>query len=80
MKKGKSPHTMKKDVEGEVHKVGEIVTTRGDVDVVEEETHFNSASPQILIGEIMVCNRDLEMVKKNITDVQKKKLPTSLMF
>ncbi|PIO32235.1 hypothetical protein AB205_0206130 [Aquarana catesbeiana] len=55
-----------------VHEVGEIVTTTGDVDVVEEETHFNSASAQILIGEIIVCNRDLEMVKQNITDVQKK--------
>ncbi|PIO13809.1 hypothetical protein AB205_0114090 [Aquarana catesbeiana] len=63
-----------KKVEGEVQEVvgdvGEIVTTTGDVDVVEEETHFTSASAQVLIGEIMVCNRDLEMVKQNITDVQ----------
>ncbi|PIO14581.1 hypothetical protein AB205_0006470, partial [Aquarana catesbeiana] len=45
------PTHPEKDVEeGEVHEVGEIVTTTGDVDVVEEETHFNSASAQILIG------------------------------
>ncbi|PIN97931.1 hypothetical protein AB205_0085880 [Aquarana catesbeiana] len=44
---------------GEVHDVVEIVTTTGDVDVVEEETHFTSASAHVLIGEIMVCNRDL---------------------
>ncbi|PIO24533.1 hypothetical protein AB205_0012700 [Aquarana catesbeiana] len=43
--------------EGEVYEVGEIVTTTGDVDVAEEETHFTSA--QVPIGEIMVCNRDL---------------------
>ncbi|PIO34874.1 hypothetical protein AB205_0028030 [Aquarana catesbeiana] len=29
--------------EGEVYEVGEIVTTTGDVDVVEEESHFTSA-------------------------------------
>ncbi|PIO10540.1 hypothetical protein AB205_0148200 [Aquarana catesbeiana] len=34
------------DVErGEVHDMVEIVNTTGDVDVVEEETHFTSASP-----------------------------------
>ncbi|PIO15982.1 hypothetical protein AB205_0093580 [Aquarana catesbeiana] len=49
-----------------------IFIIHGDVDVVEEKTNFNSASAQIFIGEIMVCNRDLEMVKQNITDVQKK--------
>ncbi|PIO23128.1 hypothetical protein AB205_0143860 [Aquarana catesbeiana] len=68
---GEIPTHHEEDVEGEVHEVGKIVTTTGDVDVVEEETNFNSASAQILIGEIMVCNRDLEMVKQNITDVQK---------
>ncbi|PIO27723.1 hypothetical protein AB205_0205660 [Aquarana catesbeiana] len=74
-----TPHLMKKelpthheDVDSEVHKVGEMVTTSGDVDVVEEETHFNSASAQILISEIMVCNRELENVKENINDVEKR--------
>ncbi|PIO24354.1 hypothetical protein AB205_0080780 [Aquarana catesbeiana] len=51
---------------------GKIVTTTGDVDVVEEETHFTSASTQVPIGEIMVCNRDLELIKENINDVKKK--------
>ncbi|PIO25532.1 hypothetical protein AB205_0115870 [Aquarana catesbeiana] len=46
-------------------------STTGDVDVVEEETHFNSASSQVPISEIMVCNRDLEKLKQNINDVQK---------
>ncbi|PIO12671.1 hypothetical protein AB205_0115780 [Aquarana catesbeiana] len=43
-----------------------------DRDVVEEECHFTSESAQILIGEIMGCNRDLETIKKNINDVQNK--------
>ncbi|PIO40965.1 hypothetical protein AB205_0173280, partial [Aquarana catesbeiana] len=54
---GEVPTHHEEDVEGEVHEVGEIVTTTGDVDVVEEETHFNSASAQILIREIMVQSR-----------------------
>ncbi|PIO36686.1 hypothetical protein AB205_0118200 [Aquarana catesbeiana] len=64
------------DVDSEVHEVNEIVTTTGDVDVVEEETNFTSASaqdPQVhKIGEIMVCNRQLEKIKENINDVEKK--------
>ncbi|PIO28153.1 hypothetical protein AB205_0030640, partial [Aquarana catesbeiana] len=60
------------DVDSEVHELGEIVTTTGDVDVVEEETHFTSASAHVLIGEITVCNRDLEKIKENINDVQQK--------
>ncbi|PIO16230.1 hypothetical protein AB205_0049440 [Aquarana catesbeiana] len=47
--------------------VGEIVTTTGDVDVVEEET-----SAHVLIGEIMVCNRDLQKIKEDISDVEKR--------
>ncbi|PIO24287.1 hypothetical protein AB205_0204020, partial [Aquarana catesbeiana] len=49
----------------------EIVTTTGDRDVVDPD-HFTSESAQILIGEIMGCNRDLENIQKNINDVQKK--------
>ncbi|PIO37794.1 hypothetical protein AB205_0162120 [Aquarana catesbeiana] len=49
-----------------------MVLTTGNVDVVEEETHFSSASAQVLISEIMVCNRDLEKLKQNIHDVQKR--------
>ncbi|PIO24639.1 hypothetical protein AB205_0145990 [Aquarana catesbeiana] len=48
--------------------VVEIVTTTGDHDVVDEG-HFTSESAQILIGEIMRCNRDLKTSSK-----------TSMMF
>ncbi|PIO29084.1 hypothetical protein AB205_0181010 [Aquarana catesbeiana] len=65
-KEGEQLSTQPEDVDSEVQ---EVVTTTGDVDVVEEEIHFNSASAQVLISEIMVCNRDLEKVKQNINDV-----------
>ncbi|PIO27612.1 hypothetical protein AB205_0005190 [Aquarana catesbeiana] len=51
--------------------VVEIVTTTGDRHVVDEG-NFTSESAQILIGEIMGCNRDLENIKQNINDVQNK--------
>ncbi|PIO10239.1 hypothetical protein AB205_0134720 [Aquarana catesbeiana] len=51
--------------------VVEIVTTTGDRDVVDPG-HFTNESAQILIGEIMGCNRDLENIQKNINDVKKK--------
>ncbi|PIO32301.1 hypothetical protein AB205_0142760 [Aquarana catesbeiana] len=57
--------------EGEVYEVGEIVTTAGDVDV-EEETHFTSANAHVLIGEIMVCNRDLQKIKEDYNDLEKR--------
>ncbi|PIO15601.1 hypothetical protein AB205_0085500 [Aquarana catesbeiana] len=67
------PTHPKEDMQGgEVEEVGEIVTTTGDVDVVEEETYFNGTSAQILVGEIMVCNRELEKIKENINDVEKR--------
>ncbi|PIO07526.1 hypothetical protein AB205_0027860 [Aquarana catesbeiana] len=69
-KEGEIPPTQPEDVEeGEVYEVGEIVTTTGDVDVVEEETNFTSA--HILIGEIMVCNRDLQKIKEENNNVEK---------
>ncbi|PIO34353.1 hypothetical protein AB205_0135850 [Aquarana catesbeiana] len=72
-KEGEIPTHPEEDVEGEVQEVGEIVTTTGDVvDVVEEETHFTSASAHILIGEIMVCNRELEKIKENINNIKKR--------
>ncbi|PIN88806.1 hypothetical protein AB205_0208460 [Aquarana catesbeiana] len=72
-KEGEIPTPHPEDVEeGEVYELGEIVTTTGDVDVVEEETHFTSASAQILIREIMVCNRDLQKIKEDINDVDKR--------
>ncbi|PIO12159.1 hypothetical protein AB205_0214480 [Aquarana catesbeiana] len=51
--------------------VVEIVTTTGDCDVVDPG-HFTSESAQILIGEIMGCNRDMKNIKQNINDVQNK--------
>ncbi|PIO25644.1 hypothetical protein AB205_0012400, partial [Aquarana catesbeiana] len=58
--------------EVEVYEMGEIVTTTGDVDVVEEESHFTSASAHVLIGQIMVCNPDLQKIKEDINDVEKR--------
>ncbi|PIO16242.1 hypothetical protein AB205_0040880, partial [Aquarana catesbeiana] len=66
------PEDVDADVEEVLGEVVEMVSTTGDVDVVEEETHFSSASAQILIREIMVCNHDLEQMKQNIHDVQKR--------
>ncbi|PIO37759.1 hypothetical protein AB205_0022410 [Aquarana catesbeiana] len=60
--------SQKEEEEGDVI---EIVTTSGDRDVVDPG-HFTSESAQILIGEIMGCNRDLENIQKNINDVQNK--------
>ncbi|PIO26356.1 hypothetical protein AB205_0155030, partial [Aquarana catesbeiana] len=71
-KEGEIPKPQAEDEEGDVYEVGEIVTTTGDVDVVEEESHFTSESAQILIGERMGCNRELENIKENINDVQQK--------
>ncbi|PIO41099.1 hypothetical protein AB205_0018560 [Aquarana catesbeiana] len=73
-KEGEIPTHPEEDVEGgEFQELGEIATTTGDmVDVVEEETHFTSASAHILTGEIMVCNRELEKIKENINDIEKK--------
>ncbi|PIO14070.1 hypothetical protein AB205_0013350 [Aquarana catesbeiana] len=51
--------------------VVEIVTTTGDHDVVDPG-HFTSESAQILIGEIMGCNRNLENIQKNINEVKNK--------
>ncbi|PIO25048.1 hypothetical protein AB205_0012880, partial [Aquarana catesbeiana] len=72
-KEGEIPTPQPEDVEeGEVYELGERVNTTGDVDVVEEETHFTSAIAQMLSGEIMVCNRDLQKIKEDINDVEKR--------
>ncbi|PIO32344.1 hypothetical protein AB205_0199910 [Aquarana catesbeiana] len=72
-KKKEIPFLQPEDVgEREIYEVGEIVTATGGVDVVEEETHFTSASAHVLIGEIMVCNRDLQKIKEDINDVEKR--------
>ncbi|PIO13092.1 hypothetical protein AB205_0163930 [Aquarana catesbeiana] len=67
------PTPQPEDVEeGEVYGVGEIVTATGDMDVVEEDSHFTSASAHVLIGEIMVCNHDLQKIKEDISDIEKR--------
>ncbi|PIO32533.1 hypothetical protein AB205_0013090 [Aquarana catesbeiana] len=67
------PTAQPEDVEeGEIYEVGEIVTTTGDVDVVEEDSHFTSASAHVLIGEIIVCNRNLQKIKEDINDIEKR--------
>ncbi|PIO22852.1 hypothetical protein AB205_0125230 [Aquarana catesbeiana] len=72
-KEGEVTTPQPEDVEErEVYELGEIVTTTGDVSVVEEESHFTKTSAQILIGEIMVCNRDLQKIKEDINDVEKR--------
>ncbi|PIO09049.1 hypothetical protein AB205_0069100 [Aquarana catesbeiana] len=48
------------------------VLQKSDVDVVEEDSHFTSSSAHVLIGEIMVCNRDLQKIKEDINDVEKR--------
>ncbi|PIO30704.1 hypothetical protein AB205_0085400 [Aquarana catesbeiana] len=62
------------DVEGgEVDDVVEIVTTTGDVHIMEEQApHFTSASAQILIQEIMVCSQDLDIIKQKNCEVEQK--------
>ncbi|PIO29118.1 hypothetical protein AB205_0030940 [Aquarana catesbeiana] len=65
---GEIPHSQQEEEEGDVV---EIVTTTGDCDVVDD-AHFTSESAQILIREIMGCNRDLENIQKKINDVKNK--------
>ncbi|PIO12958.1 hypothetical protein AB205_0104940 [Aquarana catesbeiana] len=64
--------TQPEDVEeGKVDGVVEIVTTTGDVRVVEEQsTHFTSESAQMLIQDIMVFSRDF--IKQKTNDVEQK--------
>ncbi|PIO23272.1 hypothetical protein AB205_0096590 [Aquarana catesbeiana] len=62
---------LQKKVQEEEEDVVEIVTTTGDRDVVAPDP-FTSESAQILIGEIMGCNLELENLNKNINDVIQK--------
>ncbi|PIO06673.1 hypothetical protein AB205_0146810, partial [Aquarana catesbeiana] len=73
-KKGEQRTPQPQDVEGgELNDVVEIVTTTGDVHVVEEQApHFTSASAQILIQEIMVCSRYLDIIKQKTNEVEQK--------
>ncbi|PIO13047.1 hypothetical protein AB205_0102710 [Aquarana catesbeiana] len=65
---GEIPLSQQEEEEGDVV---ETVTTTGHRDVVNEG-HFTSESAQILIREIMGCNRDLANIQKNINDVKNK--------
>ncbi|PIO14452.1 hypothetical protein AB205_0076940 [Aquarana catesbeiana] len=65
---GEIPQSQQEEEEGNVV---EIVTTTGDRDVVDPG-HFTSESSQILIVEIMGCNRDFENIQKNVNDVKNK--------
>ncbi|PIO09306.1 hypothetical protein AB205_0118710, partial [Aquarana catesbeiana] len=75
LRRPQTPHLWKKvkssQAEQEEEDMVEIVTTTGDCDVVYPG-HFISESAQILIGEIMGCNGDLENILKNINVVQQK--------
>ncbi|PIO14183.1 hypothetical protein AB205_0201460 [Aquarana catesbeiana] len=50
----------------------EIVTTTGDVHVVEEQSHFTSDSAQRLIRDIMFCSQDLDIIKQKTNKVEQK--------
>ncbi|PIO13401.1 hypothetical protein AB205_0020460 [Aquarana catesbeiana] len=73
-KEGELSTPQPEDVEeGEVDDVVEIVTTTSDVHVVEEQSpHFTSASAQMLIQNIMMCSRDLDIIKHKTNDVEQK--------
>ncbi|PIO11677.1 hypothetical protein AB205_0215230 [Aquarana catesbeiana] len=68
---GQQRTTQPQDVEeGEVV---EIVTTTGDVHVVEEQSpHFTSDSAQRLIQDIMFCSWDLDIIKQRTNEVEQK--------
>ncbi|PIO10426.1 hypothetical protein AB205_0199580, partial [Aquarana catesbeiana] len=66
LEEGEIPPTQEEQEEEE--DVVELVTTTGDRDVVDPDP-FTSECAQILIGEIMGYNLELENLKKNINDV-----------
>ncbi|PIO09109.1 hypothetical protein AB205_0006950 [Aquarana catesbeiana] len=68
LEEGEIPPTQEEQAEEDVVK---LVTTTSDRDVVALDP-FTSESAQILIGEIMGCNLQLENIKKNINDVIQK--------
>ncbi|PIO14695.1 hypothetical protein AB205_0203400 [Aquarana catesbeiana] len=63
MEEGEIPPTQEAEQEEE-EDVVEIGTTTGDRDVRERE-RFTSESAQILIGEIMGCNTELQNILQN---------------
>ncbi|PIO15664.1 hypothetical protein AB205_0117250 [Aquarana catesbeiana] len=73
-KEGEQRTPQSEDVEeGEVEEVIEIVTTTGDMQVVEEQsTHFNSDSAQRLIQDIMWCSRDLDLINEITKEIEQR--------
>ncbi|PIO24461.1 hypothetical protein AB205_0111670 [Aquarana catesbeiana] len=71
-KEGEIPTHPEEDVEGEVQELGKIVTTTGDVNVVEEETYFTSASATDPHRGDHGVQSELEKIKENINDVDKR--------
>ncbi|PIO10621.1 hypothetical protein AB205_0022200 [Aquarana catesbeiana] len=69
LEEGEIPPTQVEQEEEE--DVVEIGTTTGDREVMDRDP-FTSESAQILIGEIMGCNLELENIKKKINDVIQK--------
>ncbi|PIO09176.1 hypothetical protein AB205_0108090, partial [Aquarana catesbeiana] len=69
LEEGEIPPTQEEQEEEK--DVVELVTTTGDRDVVDPDP-LTSESAQILIGEIMGCNLELENLKKKINDVIQK--------
>ncbi|PIO12869.1 hypothetical protein AB205_0045550 [Aquarana catesbeiana] len=67
LEEGEIPQTQEEEQEEE-EDVVEIGTTTGDRD----PERFTSESAQILIGEIMGCNLQLQNIQQQITDVIKK--------
>ncbi|PIO09403.1 hypothetical protein AB205_0064160 [Aquarana catesbeiana] len=69
------PTQEEQEEEEDVVKIG---TTTGDRDVVDPDP-FTPESAQMMIGEIMGCNVELQNIQQKINDVIKK-IITSLMF
>ncbi|PIO31011.1 hypothetical protein AB205_0054500, partial [Aquarana catesbeiana] len=60
-------------VDVEEGEVVDIVTTTGDVHVVEEQsTHFMTDSAQRLIQDIMFCSQDLDLIKQKTNGIEQK--------
>ncbi|PIO31674.1 hypothetical protein AB205_0036880 [Aquarana catesbeiana] len=73
-KEGEQRTPQSEDVEeGEVEELIEIVTTTGDVQVVEEQsTHFNSDIAQRLIQDIMWCSRDVDLINEKTKEIEQR--------
>ncbi|PIO27554.1 hypothetical protein AB205_0051710 [Aquarana catesbeiana] len=74
------PHLLKRENRGhnqgrdvEEGEVVEIVTTTGDVHVLEEQsTLFTTDSAQRLIQDIMYCSQHLDIIKQKTNEVEQK--------